>query len=252
MYPDIIHQNVWSRSLAYDDLVHRATLCYLVNLPEEDVMDLRCVKYKLIEMTNEFIDCYNYGEEDGTVPSTAKLADRFPDMLPAGERYRKVKTLLLLQIALVVQELFHAVGIIWEGAGEDGNFDIRLYQWDGPNQGIYDTSDALLEQVIRTIHRTITNKGVTEAMDALRAIVDKVPHCDDRDLVAVNNGICDYGNNFLMEFAPEYVFVRKSRVDFVEDAPNPVIHNDADGMDWNVESGMVSLSDNPQVVSLLW
>ena len=68
----------------------------------------------------------------------------------------------------------------------------------------------------------------------------------------MNNGVYDYANKFLLGFDPEMVFTEKSHVDFVEGAKNPVIHNDEDGTDWDVESWMEEFSDDPAMVNLLW
>ena len=35
-------------------------------------------------------------------------------------------------------------------------------------------------------------------------------------------------------------------------AKNPVIHNPDDGTDWDVESWMADLSDDPEIVNVLW
>ena len=98
----------------------------------------------------------------------------------------------------------------------------------------------------------ITTQGVTETVATLRDICEKKRACTDKDLVAVNNGIYDYGNKILMDFDPTFVFTSKSHVDFVDHAPNPVIHNGEDGTDWDVVSWMDELSDDPEIVKLLW
>ena len=44
----------------------------------------------------------------------------------------------------------------------------------------------------------------------------------------------------------------KSKVDYVDNPVNPVIHYPNDNTDWDVESWMSELSDDPEVVELLW
>ena len=68
----------------------------------------------------------------------------------------------------------------------------------------------------------------------------------------MNNGLYDYRNKILMDFDPGLVFTSKIGTDFVKDAPNPIIRNDEDGTDWDVVSRMDELSDDPEVVELLW
>lgn len=48
------------------------------------------------------------------------------------------------------------------------------------------------------------------------------------------------------------MFLSKSRVSYVANPVNPVIHNPDDGTDWDVESWMGELSDDPEIVNLLW
>lgn len=86
----------------------------------------------------------------------------------------------------------------------------------------------------------------------LRVKAERVDRTQDRDLIAVNNGIFNYKTKELMPFSPDYVFLSKSHVDYVKNAPNPVIHNDADGSDWDVESWIHEIADDDEVARLLW
>ena len=75
--------------------------------------------------------------------------------------------------------------------------------------------------------------------------------CQDPDLVAVNNGIYDYSTKMLMPFDPELVFMTKSHVNFVDNAKNPIITM-PDGLEWDVESWMEDLFDDPELTRLAW
>ena len=74
----------------------------------------------------------------------------------------------------------------------------------------------------------------------------------DRDLIAVNNGIFNYKTKEMQDFTPDIVFLSKSHVNYNHAAQNVVIHNDEDGTDWDVESWMKSLSDDPEIVDFIW
>lgn len=89
-------------------------------------------------------------------------------------------------------------------------------------------------------------------MEYLRIRAEKVMICDNPDLIAVNNGVFDYRQKILLPFDKQYVFTAKSRVDYVDNPVNPVIHNPEDGTDWDVESWMNDLSDDHEVVESLW
>ena len=48
------------------------------------------------------------------------------------------------------------------------------------------------------------------------------------------------------------MFLAKSPINYVPGAKNPVIHDDSDNTDWDVESWFLSLSDDPEIIDLLW
>ena len=234
-----------AQRIAYDDLLTAATLTYLSEFDADDLPDTGTLKHDLTAVTNKCIGAYNMGYEDETASAGAKLSERYPDQKPAAERYKVLKGLHPLQIALIIRELHHAKGVLWKDAGDDGNFDIGIYQTSGANEGIYDTSRDCLTRLIRSYDNAITMRGVDETEAIMRAICPRVEQNSNPDLVAVNNGVYDYGAKFLLGFDPEFVFVSKCHVDFVEGAANPVIHNDGDGTDWDVVSWMNELSDSP-------
>ena len=240
------------QSIAYDNLLAYAALSYLQGIDAENPPSRDTLKFELLTLTNRCIDAYNLGKRDPNAAPGAKHKDAYPDEKQGAERYKRLSGLHFLQIAIVLRELHHAIGIPCNRADDDGNFDIGVYQESGPNKGCYDTTEEVLTRLIRSYNMAITTKGVTETVATLRDICEKKRACTDKDLVAVNNGIYDYGNKILMDFDPELVFLAKSHIDFVNHAPNPVIHNDEDGTDWDVASWMNELSDDPEIVKLLW
>ena len=240
------------QSIAYDNLLAYAALSYLQCIDAENPPSRDTLKFELLTLTNRCIDAYNLGKRDPNAAPGAKRKDAYPDEKQGAERYKRLSGLHFLQIAIVLRELHHAIGIPCNRADEDGNFEIGIYQESGPNKGCYDTTEGVLTRLIRSYNMAITTKGVIETVATLRDICEKKRACTDKDLVAVNNGIYDYGNKILMAFDPAFVFTSKSHVDFVDHAPNPVIHNDDDGTDWDVVSWMDELSDDPEIVKLLW
>src|SRR5690606_10470209 len=85
----------------------------------------------------------------------------------------------------------------------------------------------------------------------LNAHAKVVRRCDDPALSPVNNGIFNHTTQELEPFTPERVFLAKSPVDYIADAPNPVITM-PDGQTWDVESWIADLSDDEGVPELLW
>ena len=240
------------QDMTENELIRKVTEDYLAGIDVDICPAPEQVERELLQATNNAIEAYNLGPRDPNAPVGAKQQDAYPDQKKGDARLRLRKHLDPYQIALVVRELHHAVGILWKDAGDDGNFDIGVYQTSGDNEGTYDVSEDGLTRLIRSYDSAITIRGVYETIAVLRSVCPHVERCHDRDLIAVNNGVYDYGNKMLLGFDPEFVFTGKVRVDFVENAPNPVIHNDEDGTDWDVVSWMDELSDDKGVVKLLW
>ena len=238
--------------IAYDDLLEYATLFYLQGIDTENPPARDTLKYELLTLTNRCIDAYNLGKRDPNAPAGAKQRDAYPDQKQGVERYKRISGLHPMQIAVLLYKLHHAVCVCWASVRDEGNYDIGIYQTEGDNMGCYDTSFDGIERLIRRYNKAMSIKDVAETVAVLRAICPRVERCRDRDLVAVNNGIYDYGNKILMAFDPDFVFTSKSHVNFVDGAKNPVIHNSDDDTDWDVVSWMNELSDDPEIVRLLW
>ena len=57
-----------------------------------------------------------------------------------------------------------------DDSNSDDNFDIGVYQFDGVNEGTYDTSRLGLERLIRSYDMAISARNVDETVAILRAI----------------------------------------------------------------------------------
>ena len=119
-------------------------------------------------------------------------------------------------------------------------------------QGIYITSEDVFNVLAAKFNYTLTRRDFEEIMSALRRKAPRVSRCNDPDLIAVGNGIFNYATKQLEPFDENKVFLTKSQVNYNPNATNISIHNPVDGTDWDVESWMASLSDDPEVVNLLW
>lgn len=138
-----------------------------------------------------------------------------------------------------------------------GNCQLAVYQHEcvageKDSRGLYVTDDNIIAKLIRRYNYSITPSKIKAVMKILQEMAPIKEVGKYKNLIAVNNGIYNYDKKELMEFSPEYIFTSKTNVDFVDKAPNIIIHNDEDGTDWDVESWMKELSDDPKVVNLLW
>lgn len=171
-----------------------------------------------------------------------------------GDKWRSIDALLPSQIADIIAYSYNVVRVVTTSNSKvDTDADlVAFYQDSGEDEGIYSASADFFASVVRSYNYALSSKDVNEVMFALKPLIPRVFACRERNLVAVNNGIFDYDTKTLMPFDPKYVFLVKSRVNYNPNATNVVIHNSDDGTDWDVESWMKCLSDDPEIVDLLW
>ena len=173
--------------------------------------------------------------------------------LPRSQRLKIPTNLPNLVVALVIAELEPVCCIPCGKGCEESDLDlIGVYQNDGPDEGTYSTTDQALRRVIRQYNKTITRSDVDEIRVMLHDYARKKPRCMDRDLIPVNNGIFDYKNKKLLPFDKDKVFLHKCKVNYNPLAQNDIIHSPDDGSDWDVESWVAGLSNDPEIVNLIW
>lgn len=126
---------------------------------------------------------------------------------------------------------------------------IFIYQTDGPDKGTYMTR---LKDVILQYEPGCPNHKMEKVESWLSECAEGAQLCTKENLVPVNNGIFNCRTKKLMPFSPKYMFISKSPLDYVPNAVNPVIHNPDDGTDWDAESWLRGLSDDPETMDSLW
>ena len=172
---------------------------------------------------------------------------------PKGRKWKIPEALSFPLIADILAALYPICTISCAGKDADKDYDLlAIYQPDGDDAGIYVTHEDTFRKLARKLNYCITGHEFDELMRTLRNIVPQKVRTMDPNLIAVNNGIFDYEKKVLMDFSPDYVFLAKSRVAYNPNAVNVTIHNDADGTDWDVETWISELSDDPEIVQLIW
>ena len=173
--------------------------------------------------------------------------------LKGSRAYQTLRTLTPAVIAGCMLKRNRIVRIMLSEKNTDPNYDVlAVYMDHGPNTGIYVTDEVSIRVLAREYNFSISPKELDHVIDMLADNAPRVMVSANRDLIAVGNGIFDYKTKTLLPFTPEIVFTAKSAVNYNENAVNPVIHNDADGTDWDIESWMADLNDDPEIVTLLW
>lgn len=217
-----------------DDIVAEVTASYLDSLDVTNLPELKELKEQLFTVTVERLRLLN-----------SSIAKDVQLQLPSG--------LTEDQIYQVLNKIYNVRRVACSTANSSPELDILcVYQNDGPDRGLYTDNSLVLSKIIRSLNRDISARGISNVMDMLRESAPRVYRTSEPNLIAVNNGIFDYDTKTLMDFSPDYVFLSKSRVDYNPNATNVTIHNDEDGTDWDVESWMRELSDDPEIVQLLW
>lgn len=214
----------------------------------------------ILEITSEYLD--RIPPTDHIKPAIIK-ADILDELMNAfelentnkdkGKRWKFMDRLIGSQIALIILRLYHVVNIAYAGLDAGSQYDVlSIYQSEGEEEGIYVSGERAFFQLSQQYCFTITPKEVQDIMTILKNNAPRKERCNDRNLIAVNNGIFDYETKTLMPFDPEFVFTAKSKVNYNDQAYNVVIHNPDDNTDWDVESWMDDLSDDPEIVHVLW
>lgn len=220
--------------LSQNQVIQESVDEYLKNLIIPDPVDPVQVGAGLLEKTQDAFQAYN-----------AVLG---PD--EKALRWKVPVDLYPYQIARLILALHPVKLIALSDDLADRSYGV-LGMYD-PEQGIYDTNEDVFNNLIRAYDAKSNRLARNEVLSILR---DNAPlaACDrDPDLIAVENGIFDYRTKTLIPFSPDYVFTKKSHVRYNPNAANVTIHNPEDGTDWDVESWMADLSDDKDVVKLLW
>lgn len=192
------------------------------------------------------------------------LVNEWNEECDKADRIKRYKNLAPIQIAECLVRLDNGCLISSNeesktgdrsSAADDPDKAMVAFYIDDPNDpdfGTYAVDDGCMRKRIRKYNYQISEYDEKETLRAFRDIATVKYVTTDRDLIPVNNGVFHYGRKELLEYDPGVVFLAKSHVDYVENAQNVVIHNDVDGTDWDVDTWMSELSDDPEIGDFLW
>lgn len=218
-------------------IIEQVTNDYISTLDKRNLPPIPQICHELVEATNDQFEL-----ENATIPKDQK-----------GRKYAYITDLTAFQVASLVLYLHDIRTINCGGVNSDPTTDmLALYQPDGDNAGIYLTSQRDIERVIKLYNTSLSEYDIKQVLNDLQRYAPRTTRCEDPDLIAVNNGIFNYRTKTLEPFSPDKVFLTKSRINFIQNPVNPIIHNTEDNTDWDVESWMQELSDDPEIVQVLW
>lgn len=172
-----------------------------------------------------------------------------------GAKRQPPTRLAFPEVARLLMAMEHVRMLRDDSRGQSDSAEVlAVYDSDPTSRryGTYLTSDRYLRRLARQYAPDISTKEFGELKAALEDLAPRQSIGTDRDMIAVGNGIVDYRTGELRPFSPEHVFLSKIETDYHPDAQSPVIVNPDDGTEWEIESWMAELSDDPEVVELLW
>lgn len=215
-----------------DDVIRDDTEQYLNSIDVDNPPTPAEIRCELLRCIRNDVALYNSIAQGG-----CKM--RYPRMLSEA------------QIASILLHLNHIVNIDFSGNMDDDS-DTNVIAIYDKEKGIYSTKRKTFYKMISEYRYDLKDKDFNEIIKMLERRAPVVKPCSNRDIVIVNNGIFNYKTKQLEPFSPDYIFTSKTSVDYNPYAQNVVIHNDEDNTDWDIESWVDSLSDDPDIVRLLW
>ena len=173
--------------------------------------------------------------------------------LDAKNRMVAPKALNHSQIAELMMALYPIARIIVSENEDDPDANVlAIYQSEGPYQGTYRYNKKDMRTIARKFKYGLNMREFDEIEEVLSDIAPQKRRTTDPDLIAVQNGIFNYKTKELQPFDKEFVYLSKSQVAYNPNAQNINIHNDDDDTDWDVETWVEELSDDPEIVKSLW
>lgn len=173
--------------------------------------------------------------------------------LDSKSRMVAPKALNHSQIAELMMALYPIAKIIVSENEDDPDANVlAIYQKEGKFKGTYRYNKKDLRKIARQFKYGLNMREFEEIEEVLKDIAPQKRRTTDPDLIAVENGIFNYKTKELQPFDPELVYLSKSQVAYNDHAKNITIHNDDDDTDWDVETWVEELSDDPEIIKSLW
>lgn len=190
---------------------------------------------------------------------TEEIADHNSKALKS-QKWPGLNMLTNSQIIDIILSLYPVISVITQDTStkSDNNLLLCVYINDPDDLyfGIYSGSEDIFRGIIKKLNHSATNKDIEEIITQLKNSAPRKKRETDRNLIAVGNGIVDYKTKIIRPFDPARIFLSKCPVNYPENPENPILRLLPDGTDtgedWDVESWMKTLSDDPAIVDLLW
>ena len=222
----------------------------------EDVMASQSRNQLIMEAATSYLSTLNPGSLPCAADMESELLEYANDqielanasILSKDRKYKMLSSLPARTIAQIILRFYPVANLKLEG----GTKALAVYCGSGKNKGLYDMDEDAIKRIIEQYGADMSEKEISDVFAKLERNAPFLGLTKNKDLIPVNNGVFDYEKKLLLDFSPDMVFTSKCGVDYNPSAQNITIHNPEDGTDWDVESWMLSLSDDLEIVNLLW
>lgn len=222
-------------STPLNDLIRSTTQAYLSNLDRSNPPAPATIESELLEKVERAI-----------------MAENLASGRKGSDRLHAPKTLTHSQVADVILAVYNIVMLAPDLDADSEGDSLRVYIESGPDEGIYSADAKVMRWMVKRYNYSADSRFVEETLRALRDAAPRVLANQDQDTIAVANGIFDFKTKTLRPFDPSVVFTSKKTTAYDPAATTSPVITNPDGSTWDVDSWMDGLSDDPEIVQLLW
>jgi putative DNA primase/helicase len=209
---------------------------YLTSIVDERTVSLGDIRDALLYRINAEFALENMGRKGAYSPSPPIFKVTVLDELTV------VKVLLARQRIVAID--------LSDGEADEMTL-LAMYVDFGDDEGTYTASESRIKALASDLKPSMTSNAIDSLYKRLRIHAPIVFRTNEPHLIPVGNGVFDHSRQTLRPFSSTWVFLSKLPIPYDQNAMSPVIVM-PDGVEWDVESWVQSLSDDEGVPELLW
>jgi putative DNA primase/helicase len=219
-----------------ETLVERVVSTYLTRIVDDTKITLGEIRDALLQRLNaEF-----------SLENTARKA-----VYSTSPTIQKMRVLDEQTVVKVLLARYRIVAIdLTEGEDDDMTL-LAMYVEFGDDEGIYTTSEGRIKALASELKPSMNSRAIDSVYASLGIHAPVVLRTMEPHLIPVGNGVFDHARQTLRPFSPDWIFLSKIPTTYDPNAKSPEIKM-PDGLMWNVDSWIESLSDDEGVSELLW
>ncbi|MCC2248913.1 phage/plasmid primase, P4 family [Virgibacillus sp. AGTR] len=186
----------------------------------------------------------------GALKAKIKSVEEFNLTYKSGKK-RIPDKLTFDEVAIILMTLFIFKNIQMTDRTDDTLLGIYINEKSSDKYGTYVTNTKYMYEIMERIVPNFKNKDMQDVLDKIERSAPTIEQTKDRHLFVVKNGIYDQRAGKLLDFSPEYVYLTKIPVDYIDNPINPVL-TAPDGYQWDVESWIKELAVDDDAATLIW